>query len=186
MYDAMRCSFLNIKKPPAKKSSCPICGPNPTIRSISDSVEASQDARGPSGMIEIKDQAPKPKIITGIPSHLNVTCQEFNKLRKSGNIPHVLIDVRVPRQYEICAMDNSINIPLAELGSRIEEVKEFSDNWNKKIFCICRRGIFSAEATRIINEAMLTDTGIDCESIFNISGGLSAWAKEVDPDIPMY
>ena len=184
MYDSLQCSFLKIKKPPAKKSSCPVCGPNPSIKTIEDSISSSQLARGPAGFPVKEDQSPQLTVIPDVPPHLDISCKDFDKLRKDGLTPHILLDVRVPRQFEICAMDDSINIPLGELESRMEEVKSLSDNWNKNVFCICRRGIASAEATRIINETITSEKGK--KSVFNVRGGLNSWVKEVDANIPMY
>ena len=61
MYDSLRCSFYNIKKPP-KQPKCPVCSGNThdadkngheeqnhlKIRSMRDSYKVSQAARGPS------------------------------------------------------------------------------------------------------------------------------------------
>ena len=91
------------------------------------------------------------------------------------NLPHILLDVRVERQFDMCSLPAAINIPLASLPDHIEELSSS----NKPIYCLCRRGIFSVEATRILSEA-----GIP--SVHNVTGGLLSWSKEVDPDFPIY
>ena len=186
MYDSLRCSFLNLKKPPARSSSCPLCSDNASIRSMEDSLQSLEGARCPDNIPTNTDHVSLPLMVPDIDPKLNITCTDFDKLRKENTIPHILIDVRVKRQYEICAMESSINIPLGELESRMDEVKELSANWEKKVFCICRRGIASAEATRILNEFAKAEKGKEWRSVYNIRGGMNAWLNEVDPNIPMY
>merc|ERR1712048_147032 len=95
------------------------------------------------------------------------------------------------RQYEICSLSDSNNIPLEELEDRIEEVRRLVTEKKKKkkggreddeksavIYCLCRRGVASAEATHFLN-------GLNFD-VRNICGGLNAWVTDVDESFPMY
>lgn len=176
MYDSLRCSFLSVKKPP-KRLSCPVCGPEATVHDIKESGDELVCVRGPTGA------GSQSHVPSSLPPERVVSCFEYNEVRLGG-ADHVLLDVRVSRQFEMCSLKGAINIPLARLNDEIERVEELSDG-QKPVYCLCRRGIASTEATRLIMEAMST-THPRIYSVFNISGGLQAWRSEVDSSFPSY
>ncbi|KAL3815439.1 hypothetical protein ACHAXA_009184 [Cyclostephanos tholiformis] len=175
MYDSLNCSFINVKKPPAR-TNCSVCSPEATIRTMLDSERTLDNVRGPSicalptpgGIPLIKEQS--------------VSCAEYNDVLNEGR-PHVLLDVRVARQYEMCSLKGSINLPLEQLESQLERVGLMSRG-ELPIYCLCRRGIASAEATRIIQKSI--EDGNAVHSVYNIQGGLNSWAKTVDSKFPQY
>lgn len=170
MYDSLRCSFMNIKKP-AKSPKCSICGVKPTLLSMKDSWNVSQSARGPTCAIPVQST---------LLAHQTISCADYAIIRDK---PHVLLDVRVRRQFEMCSLHGAINIPLANLPEELGRVADLSNGVNP-VYCLCRRGIASSEATRILLEATNSHPGIF--SPRNIRGGLVAWANEVDPSFPKY
>ena len=176
MYDALQCSFYTIKKPPANKA-CPMCGPDATITSMTDSAQQSLAARGPS-------IATSAGVVIDLPDKLHISCKDYAEIRKIGT-SHVLLDVRVPRQYEMCSLDGAANIPLGELEASLARIEELSDG-TKPIYCVCRRGVASAEATRILFEVIASGKHPRIHSVRNITGGLNVWSEDVDPDFPMY
>jgi len=182
MYDSLRCSFINIKKPP-KSPKCAVCGDAPTIQSMNDSWDVAQTCRGPSVVVTNGgNTAPSLSVQPTISEELNITCTDYARLRDSGE-PHVLLDVRVPRQFEMCSLEGAINIPLAKLPEELDQVAQLSGG-TKPVYCLCRRGIFSVEATRLLSEA--TENHPDICLPKNIRGGLQAWTKEVDASFPKY
>jgi adenylyltransferase/sulfurtransferase len=180
MYDSLRCSFMSIKKPP-KQSKCPVCSLNPSIRSMDDSRELSLSARGPSCSLDGGKSVSffEPPAIA---EDLEVSCLEYNRVR-TEDIPHVLLDLRVKEQFDLCSLDGAVNIPLEKLEDQLERVEELS-NGTKPVFCLCRRGLFSVLATHILNDAIATRPRI--HSAKNIEGGLTAWQIDVDPMFPKY
>jgi adenylyltransferase/sulfurtransferase len=181
MYDSLQCSFLSVKKP-KKQPKCPVCGPEAIILSMEDSRNSLQAARGPTGLVDngksISLKVPTPTL----PDELTVTCQEYSKIRSEG-LPHVLLDVRAEKQYEMCALDGAVNIPLARLQDELDEIERLSDG-TIPVYCICRRGVFSVEATSILRRAQTQHPLIN--SVTNIAGGLTAWHEEVDESFPKY
>lgn len=180
MYDSLSCSFVNIKKPP-KSGKCPVCSENSTIQSMDDSDEISRTARGPSGVAEDG----KPVAVYSppeLPDDLAISCSEYDAVRKRGD-PHVLVDVRAKRQFDMCSLDGAINIPWADLAEDLDRLEELSDG-TKPVYCLCRRGVLSVLATETIAKAA-EDRPRIC-SVKNISGGLAAWTEEVDPSFPKY
>uniref|UniRef100_A0A7S3DSI5 Adenylyltransferase and sulfurtransferase MOCS3 homolog n=1 Tax=Entomoneis paludosa TaxID=265537 RepID=A0A7S3DSI5_9STRA len=171
MYDSMSTNFMNIKKPP-KQPKCPVCGPNATIKNMIDSRESLLTADGPRRIA-----AP-----SQLPDSLQVTCQEYHKIRESQT-EHILLDVRVKTQFDLCALPGSVHIPMAELVQQLEKVEGISKG-KLPIFCLCRRGVDSVEAVRVLQEARPSHPGI--HSVQNIRGGLDQWRQTVNPAFPKY
>lgn len=172
MYDSLQCSFLRIKKPP-KQPKCPICGPEATIKSMENSENVSRAARGPS----CNFYSP-PSILDS----LQVSCKEYKEIREEGK-PHVLLDVRVREQFELCCLEGAVNVPLGSLEDQLRLVEDLSDG-TKTVYCVCRRGIASVKATNILIEAALKHPRI--HSTKNVKGGLNSWREEVDGSFPKY
>ena len=175
MYDSLHCSFLNIKKPPARPK-CAVCSPVATIKSMKDSQESLENVRGPSVCA-----MPTPGTLS---AEQNISCEKYNEVRTSGQ-PHVLLDVRVQRQFEMCSLEGSINFPLEQLQEKLDLVKEISKG-ELPVYCLCRRGIASAEATRIIQKSMEDGDAKGVHSVYNIAGGLNSWVQMVDSEFPQY
>mmetsp|Transcript_21335 Transcript_21335/g.31581 ORF Transcript_21335/g.31581 Transcript_21335/m.31581 type:complete len:336 (-) Transcript_21335:229-1236(-) len=177
MYDSLRCSFLSIKKG-KKRSNCAVCGPQASITSMDHSKAVSSSARGPQqcGMVSVKVKVNRitPEI------KINKSCMEYYQLLMD-NTDHVLLDVRVKRQYELCAIKGAVNLELGSLKDNIEQIEALSNSGSKPIYCLCRRGIASAEAARILSEILPSQY-----SVYNIKGGLNAWVSDIDPSFPMY
>ena len=172
MYDSLQCSFLRIKKPP-KQPKCPVCGPDATITSMVNYDKVSQAMRGPScGIIS-------PVYID--PS-LNISCLNYKSVRDKGE-NHILLDVRVKEQFELCSLEGAVNLPLEKLEEKLSDVEKLSGG-KRTIYCLCRRGIASAHATNILNKAMSKHSQI--YSVKNIEGGLDSWRDKVDGNFPKY
>jgi adenylyltransferase/sulfurtransferase len=173
MYDSLQCSFLRIKKPPRQRN-CPVCGTDAIITSMKESYTASESARGPACSVLHKPSE--------LESSRVVSCSDYQRLRQRQE-PHILLDVRVKEQYDLCSLPGAINIPLASIRHRLDEISSLSDG-TKTVYCICRRGIASAEATKLIDESLGSFPSI--HSVKNIKGGLDAWRLDVDGSFPKY
>ena len=86
-----------------------------------------------------------------------------------------LIDVREAWEFEICHIDGSELLPMGRIPEAIDELQ----NETREIVLICHHGIRSRQVQRY-----LARYGID-HSI-NLEGGVDAWARTVDPDMPVY
>ncbi len=92
---------------------------------------------------------------------------------KAGHTP-VLLDVREEWEWNTCRLPNSLLIPLRELPTRIEELDKTAE-----IVVVCHHGVRSFHAAHY-----LKSLGFD--HVINLSGGVAAWADEVDPAMPRY
>lgn len=92
---------------------------------------------------------------------------------QSGHTP-VLLDVRELWEWNLCRLPGAVLIPMHELPSRIEEL-----NKNAETVVICHHGVRSYHAARYLETSGF-------ENVINLSGGVAAWADEVDPAMPRY
>ena len=86
----------------------------------------------------------------------------------------------------MCSLGGSVNIPLEELSSKLDVIEQLSHG-EIPVYCLCRRGVASVEATRILQQSKdgnRNDSKI--HSVFNIDGGLNEWVKSVDDRFPWY
>jgi sulfur-carrier protein adenylyltransferase/sulfurtransferase len=102
-----------------------------------------------------------------------VSVQELKRRLDAGE-KFQLLDVREPWEIAIARLPGSIHIPLGQLSARLSELQTDSD-----LIVMCRSGGRSHRAT----ELLLT-RGFDRAA--NLTGGINAWADEIDPDLPTY
>lgn len=92
---------------------------------------------------------------------------------QSGHRP-VLLDVREHWEWDICHLPGSVLIPMSELPARLGELHKAAET-----VVICHHGIRSYHAARYLETAGFGD-------VINLSGGVAAWADEVDPAMARY
>ena len=85
-----------------------------------------------------------------------------------------LIDVREPHELEISRLPDADLIPLGELAARMSELDSAED-----IVLFCKAGTRSARALEVLASAGF-------RKMKNLKGGINAWAREVDQDLPVY
>ncbi len=86
-----------------------------------------------------------------------------------------LIDVRQPDEHAFASIEEAKLIPMGEIMQRMDEIDPARD-----AVIHCRSGVRSA---RVIEA--LERTGYSGK-LFNLTGGILAWANEVDPSMPQY
>ena len=86
----------------------------------------------------------------------------------------VLIDVREPWEFQIGHLPGSKNIPLQNIPTFLE-----TEDKGRTYLFICHHGIRSARATAYADSQGFAD-------VWNLSGGVAAWAQKVDPNFPTY
>ena len=85
-----------------------------------------------------------------------------------------LLDVRDPEELEICSLPGAVNIPLSELESRIAAVPT-----DRPLCVLCYSDVRAKSAAEALLEAGRKDVRI-------LHGGMKAWKRDVDPDMPIY
>lgn len=158
LYNALDMSFRELK-----------LRPNPERPVIEKLIDYEQFC----GIPQAKDAEDKQK-----QDMEEITVKELKELIDSGAKDFVLVDVRNPNEYEIANIPGSVLIPLSEIeqGSGINKVKELVNGQN--LIVHCKMGGRSAKAI-----SMLSEAGIKGK---NLVGGINAWSKEIDPNVPQY
>ncbi len=160
LYDALDMSFRELKV--RKNPRCPICGPDATIRELIDYQEFC-------GI--------HPPSAHAVPAATNgsgeITPTELKALLEQG-VKTVILDVRNPEEIAICRIAGSKVIPLPELPARLSEL-----DTGAPYVVHCKSGMRSAKAIGIMQAAGFTH-------LKNLTGGILAWIKDVDPSLPPY
>ncbi|MET9213102.1 MULTISPECIES: adenylyltransferase/sulfurtransferase MoeZ [unclassified Nocardia] len=103
-----------------------------------------------------------------------ITAAELKDLLDADKVE--LIDVREPVEWDIVHIDGATLIPKDRIlsGEALAELPQ-----NKPIVLHCKTGIRSAEALAALKRAGFADAT-------HLQGGVVAWAKQVDPSLPVY
>jgi rhodanese-related sulfurtransferase len=103
-----------------------------------------------------------------------LTPREFLDRRERGE-DMTLLDVREDWELEKAPVPSDIvHIPMGEIEDRISELDPKKDT-----VVICRSGARSAQVAQY-----LAHQGFG--KVFNLSGGILAWSRVIDPRIPQY
>ena len=157
-YDAAGMQFDSIAID--KNPDCLVCGRDPkTIRLI--------DYEGFCG------SPSSDHTISLLPKDAQITALEL-KARLDTDESVILVDVRRSMEWAIVHLDNSILIPLEELEHRLGELNPLDE-----IVVLCQAGHRSARAVALLRDRGFAQTR-------NLTGGLIAWAHDVDPSLPQY
>jgi adenylyltransferase/sulfurtransferase len=85
-----------------------------------------------------------------------------------------LIDVREAHEYDICNLNGEL-IPLSEVPHNVDKIDK-----NKQVVIHCRSGKRSGDSI------LWLEKNHKLENLYNLKGGILAWAREIDPTMPTY
>ncbi|MCB9029991.1 MAG: molybdopterin-synthase adenylyltransferase MoeB [Deltaproteobacteria bacterium] len=85
-----------------------------------------------------------------------------------------LVDVREPFEHAVCNLGGDF-IPLGQLESNLDRISR-----DKKVIFICHHGVRSKRAIDLIEQQL------GLTNLYNLTGGIDAWARDVDPEMPKY
>lgn len=103
-----------------------------------------------------------------------ISVETLNEWRNTGK-EHQLIDVRESYEVEIAEIQGQ-QIPLGDLPNQLEAIRDDID-----VVIHCRSGARSARAVQYImsNRPEVT-------KIYNLTGGILAWADKIDTSLEKY
>lgn len=156
IFDALDMEWREVTL--RRNPNCPVCGDQPTQTKLID----YEIFCGVGATTAVSDVAEGVTVPTVEPS---VVVSQLD-----SEVPPYLLDVREPWEWAVSSLvDHGARlIPLGELGERIGEIPD-----DRAIVVYCRTGQRSMEAARRIAEAGHT-------AVSNLSGGIVAWAQEID------
>lgn len=86
----------------------------------------------------------------------------------------VVLDVREPWEVELASLPGALCIPMGEIPARLHDLEPEAE-----IVVVCHHGMRSAQVA-----AFLARQGF--HRLHNLDGGIDAWSREVDPEVPRY
>ncbi len=86
----------------------------------------------------------------------------------------LLLDVREPWEFDRACIEGSTLVPMRQIGDHIHTL-----NNDDEIIVICHHGIRSRVVCRFLESEGFSN-------VINLSGGVAAWAKDVDHQMPTY
>jgi len=86
----------------------------------------------------------------------------------------VLVDVRQAYEYELCHLEGARLLPLGQLQARMGELDKEGE-----IVVYCHVGVRSTQAVSLLRRAGF-------RNVRNLQGGIDAWARTVEPEMPRY
>ncbi|NOS94040.1 MAG: molybdenum cofactor biosynthesis protein MoeB [Cyclobacteriaceae bacterium] len=102
-----------------------------------------------------------------------VTVQELKELKDTG-ANFQLIDVREPHEVDICEIGGEL-IPQGDIPHNVDKISR-----DKQVIIHCRSGARSGNMVKWL------ETNHGFTNLYNLKGGILAWAKEIDTNMPTY
>lgn len=118
LFDGVETKFHNVRLR-TKKTDCVVCGEPRIIHELID-YEKFCGAKA-------NDKEPNLNLLK---KEERISVEEYNQIVTIDSKSHILIDVRSPEEYQICHLQNSINIPFTQL-SKDYNLKLINDNIKK-------------------------------------------------------
>ena len=147
---------LKLRRDPAN----PLNGSHPTQTSLVDYVQFCGVPQEEKELVEglnVKE----------------ISVADFKVLQDQRS-DYQLIDVREPHEYEIVNIAGEL-VPLGEIEQYVDNIST-----EKQVIVHCRSGVRSAKAIKKLESLKTFD------NIYNLKGGILAYAKEVDTSLPVY
>jgi len=158
LYNALDMSFdfVNLRKNP----KCRVCGPNADIKELIDYDEFC----GVPGRDHEEGSAG---------AGWDIDAPQLASRLAEPNAP-LLLDVREPHELEISWLPDALNLPLGTLAARLSELDSA-----REMVVFCKGGTRSARALELLVSAGF-------KKVKNLRGGINAWARTVDTNLPVY
>lgn len=100
--------------------------------------------------------------------------QELQQYLQTAQEPPLLLDVREPWEYSNCHLPGSQLIPMRQIPTALNELDP-----DRETVVICHHGIRSRSVAMYLIKN-------EFSKVINLRGGIDAWAREVDPNMPTY
>ena len=95
------------------------------------------------------------------------------RLDAPGDQP-LILDVREAWERRLCSLPQAVHIPMGEIAARLAEIEPERD-----VVILCHHGIRSQQVAIYLSRQGFT-------RLYNLRGGIDAWAREVEPGMAVY
>ncbi|MGD8498948.1 MAG: rhodanese-like domain-containing protein [Chromatiales bacterium] len=99
---------------------------------------------------------------------------ELKAYLEQSNEPPLLIDVREPWEHRVAPFEGARLVPMRQVPALLDELDRETE-----LVMICHHGIRSRQAGRFLEQHGFG-------RVINLAGGIDAWAREIDPNVPLY
>ena len=162
LFDALQMKFRTLKL--QRDPECPVCGDQPTVTTLID----YELFCGITPQVKAADRGElEPDFETSV--------VDLKARLDRGGV--WLLDVREPREVEICRIPGGTLIPLGELPKRLDEIPSGPDAPDVVVYC--KSGIRSARAVTLLREKGF-------KRVQNLKGGILDWIARIDPSQSTY
>lgn len=193
LYDALEMTFTTIRI--RKDPHCPVCSiPADQVELIDYEAFCGMPAHDhvPAANVALD---PGPLSIGASPAEAEAPLRMISatalKARLDAGDDVYLLDVRNPEEFEIALIDGVHKLPKPRIQLAYEDVRSgrraLEDTViadvpaDREVVVLCRSGVRSRDVI-----TMLRDVGFSPDRLINLDGGILAWAKQVDPAMPVY
>jgi sulfur-carrier protein adenylyltransferase/sulfurtransferase len=166
IFDGLDMSWREVAL--RRNPECPVCGDEPTQTELIDYEVFC-------GVAPASDGVPSGTATGADGSTVATVDASALAARLDGDDAPFLLDVREPWEWAVGNLGGrgARLVPLAELEDRLAELPR-----DRPIVVYCKSGQRSATAARL-----LADRGF--ASVANLEGGIVAWARQIEPDLPV-
>lgn len=95
-------------------------------------------------------------------------------LTDDSRVAPLLLDVREPWEYQIAHISGAQLMPMHSVPAQLDKLDAQAE-----IVVICHHGVRSAQIARFLEHSGF-------EHVYNLQGGVDAWAQSVDKNMPTY
>ena len=95
-------------------------------------------------------------------------------LADAGREQPMLLDVREPWEFQTCRIAGSLHVPMNQVPARAGELDAEAE-----VVIVCHHGGRSMQVGLFLEKNGFS-------KVHNLIGGVDAWAKSVDPAMPLY
>jgi rhodanese-related sulfurtransferase len=86
----------------------------------------------------------------------------------------LLLDVREPWEFQTCRLPDSLLVPIQQVPARLAEIDRQAE-----VVVVCHHGARSLQVAYFLSRQGYA-------KVHNLTGGVDAWARSVDPAMPVY
>lgn len=103
-----------------------------------------------------------------------MSVQQLKQRLERNDSKPMILDVREPWEVKLCALANSTLIPMGQIPAAMDELDK-----DREIVVLCHHGIRSNQVAYFMHHHGFG-------KLFNLQGGIDAWARQIDPTIQTY
>ena len=86
----------------------------------------------------------------------------------------LILDIREVWEYQKSRLPDTQLMPMRTVPARMFELDK-----HQEIVVMCHHGVRSRMMTQFLEQQGFT-------AVYNLTGGIDAWSKQIDPSVPLY